>query len=85
MTKKTLKDLFHLKKLEDAFSRVRKVNIFGKEGGVGIIPKPVRLQGTSVSMLTLGNPTATAKHFENTGIYRSNAEKILKIPKVCKN
>ena len=41
--------------------------MFWKESGAGDIPKPSRLQeGRSVSTLTLGNTTPTAKHFENT-------------------
>ena len=31
---------------------------------MGNFPKPVRLQGTAVSTLTLSNATPTAKHFE---------------------
>ena len=50
------------------FRESKKSNLFGKRvGGGGDVPKPPT-KGTSVSTLTVGNATLTAKHFENTDI-----------------
>ena len=61
------------------FRKSEKSKIFRKESGAGDVPKPPRLQeGTSVSTLTLGNGTPTAKHFENTGCYSESSKGMLK-------